>query len=141
MEWISANWIWLLLGLGMVGMHMFGHGHGSRGGHGSGHGHGGHGGGCCGGMGGHGHGQPKPQPEEATGGTPERAIDPVCGMPVPPTGSKTAIHNGRVYRFCSRECREVFEANPDLYLAEGAKPASVPSVRPHHHPTGGARHA
>ncbi len=50
------------------------------------------------------------------GAPPERSVDPACGNPVTPDKAKPSIHAGNVYYFCSRECREVFEAAPDLYL-------------------------
>ncbi len=141
MEWVSENWIWLLLGLGMVGMHMFGHGRGSHRGHGSGHAHGGHGGGCCGGMGGHGRTRPEPQSAPTNEDTPDKAVDPVCGEAVSLTGGKTAVHDGRVYVFCSQECRDVFEANQQSYLAPSTKAGSVPSAGSVRHSAGEAHHA
>ncbi len=51
-----------------------------------------------------------------TGGDAADAIDPVCGMPVPPgSSSAAAVHQGRTYYFCSRSCRDKFESNPGLY--------------------------
>ena len=48
----------------------------------------------------------------------DRPIDPVCNMPVPPGESTfTAEHDGRVYRFCSRACRDRFAADPGATLA------------------------
>lgn len=52
---------------------------------------------------------------------PERAIDPVCGETVRTANARPSVHDGRVYYFCSRDCREIFEAAPGLYLS-GAKP-------------------
>ena len=43
---------------------------------------------------------------------------------VQPRTAKSAVHDGHVYYFCSRECRERFEAAPDSYLA-AAVPASL----------------
>ncbi len=47
-------------------------------------------------------------------------IDPVCGMKVDPvkTAHKT-IYKGRVYYFCSKHCRELFDKNPEYYLKHG----------------------
>lgn len=52
------------------------------------------------------------------GVAPERSIDPTCGSPVRPDKAKPSVHAGNVYYFCSRECREVFEAAPDLYVGK-----------------------
>ena len=32
------------------------------------------------------------------------------------SNAKPSVHDGAVYYFCSRECRERFEAAPHLYL-------------------------
>ncbi len=64
----------------------------------------------------------------------DRPIDPVCGMPVSPEeGAFTAEHDGRVYRFCSRACRDRFVAAPGATLGDllydlvilGAGPAGL----------------
>ena len=47
---------------------------------------------------------------------PESAIDPVGGITVHTNAAKSAVHDGHVFYFCSRECRERFEAAPDTYL-------------------------
>jgi len=52
---------------------------------------------------------------------PKRDTDPVCGKTVLTQAAKSSVHDGRVYYFCSRECREVFEAAPDIY-AGGDQP-------------------
>lgn len=54
---------------------------------------------------------------------PDSDTDPVCGKTVRTDRAKSSVHDGMVYYFCSRECRERFEAAPDLYLqpsTEGA---------------------
>lgn len=48
---------------------------------------------------------------------PESDIDPVCGKTVQTNNAKSAVHDGRVYYFCSRDCRERFEAAPQTYLS------------------------
>ncbi|MEO3429584.1 YHS domain-containing protein [Pelagibius sp. CAU 1746] len=53
---------------------------------------------------------------------PETDTDPVCGKTVRPDQAKPSVHGGMVYYFCSRECRERFEAAPDLHLAPEAGP-------------------
>jgi YHS domain-containing protein len=47
---------------------------------------------------------------------PNRAVDPVCGMTVQPATAKSAVHDGRVYYFCSQDCRQKFEAAPASYV-------------------------
>lgn len=43
-------------------------------------------------------------------------IDPVCGMTVAADRGYGMTHQGMVYRFCSRDCLDKFEADPDRYL-------------------------
>lgn len=47
---------------------------------------------------------------------PETDMDPVCGRAVKTDNAKPSVYDGDVYYFCSRECREVFEAAPEAYL-------------------------
>jgi YHS domain-containing protein len=54
----------------------------------------------------HGHGKAPPAPEHQ---------DPVCQRPVPPTEGYGLMHGGALYRFCSRECLDRFEADPGRY--------------------------
>jgi YHS domain-containing protein len=51
---------------------------------------------------------------------PETDVDPVCGKTVATADAKSAVHDGWVHYFCSSDCRERFEAAPDLYLAAHA---------------------
>lgn len=53
---------------------------------------------------------------------PEKDMDPVCKKTVSTGQAKPSVYAGRVYYFCSRECREVFEAAPHLYLPESERP-------------------
>lgn len=53
------------------------------------------------------------QPKQASR---HKEIDPVCREAVSVDHAKPSVHEGRVYCFCSRECREVFEAAPQLYI-------------------------
>lgn len=66
-------------------------------------------------MGGHGrHGRHGGGPDSET-------RDPVCGMAVKPgASSAAAVHQGTTYYFCSRSCRDKFEANPGQYAAGAA---------------------
>lgn len=50
---------------------------------------------------------------------PAKDVDPVCGTTVTTEKAKSSVYAGNVYYFCSRECREVFEAAPDLYAGNG----------------------
>ncbi len=73
---------------------------------------------------GHGHGQARGEPGNAGSRNlrwrpPERDSDPVCGKSVRTEQAKPSVHDGNVYYFCSRDCREIFEAAPDLYLGGG----------------------
>ena len=46
------------------------------------------------------------------------AIDPVCGMTVEEADAPArADHDGTTYYFCSNDCREEFEANPQDYAS------------------------
>ena len=78
---------------------------------------------------GHGHGR---DDKKIAGGVPGKAddpvlrwvppakdVDPVCGKTVATGKAKSSVHDGSVFYFCSRECREVFEAAPDQYLGGG----------------------
>jgi len=61
----------------------------------------------------------------------DRPIDPVCGMPVSPEeGAFTAEHDGRVYHFCSRACRDRFVAAPGAKAVLAVKQhlATAPAV-------------
>lgn len=42
--------------------------------------------------------------------------DPVCGMSVQTENAKSVVHDGSVFYFCSQDCREKFEAEPETYL-------------------------
>jgi len=42
--------------------------------------------------------------------------DPVCGMEVDANKGYGKMHAGVLYRFCSRNCLDKFESEPDRYL-------------------------
>ncbi|WP_037375323.1 YHS domain-containing protein [Sedimenticola selenatireducens] len=42
--------------------------------------------------------------------------DPVCGMTVAADQGYGKMHQGMLYRFCSRNCLDKFEADPGKYL-------------------------
>ena len=73
-----------------------------------------------------GHGHTRPQSGPGKDGNPEfrwvppkKDTDPVCGKTVATDKAKPSVYDGNVYYFCSRECREVFEAAPALYVGDG----------------------
>lgn len=53
---------------------------------------------------------------------PETDKDPVCGKTVHTNQAKPSVYAGMVYYFCSRDCREQFEAAPHLYVNAGVSP-------------------
>ncbi|MEC5292872.1 YHS domain-containing protein [Aurantimonas sp. C2-6-R+9] len=57
---------------------------------------------------------------------PLKDVDPVCGKTVRTDRAKPSVHDGSVYYFCSRDCREIFEAAPEQYTGHVAKDS-----RPH----------
>jgi uncharacterized protein len=57
--------------------------------------------------------------------------DPVCGMKVDRARALTAAHAGHRYYFCSRDCRERFEADPDRYGAGRARPGEPEPAAAH----------
>ena len=64
------------------------------------HGHGGHGG-------------------HTGSGIPEGSMkDPVCGMEVAASEGYAKMYQGRRYRFCSRQCLDQFELDPQRYLQQ-----------------------
>lgn len=62
---------------------------------------------------------------------PESDVDPVCGKTVATDKAKLSVFDGTVYYFCSRECRELFEAAPDLYVGGGRRP-DIPRMEHSH---------
>lgn len=47
--------------------------------------------------------------------------DPVCGMEVDPQEGYGKMHKGTLYRFCSRDCLEAFDAEPERYLLSNSR--------------------
>ena len=45
-------------------------------------------------------------------------IDPVCGMEVDVEQGYGNIHDGNLYRFCSRDCLDTFESDTERYLKD-----------------------
>ena len=50
----------------------------------------------------------------------EKYIDPVCGMKVGSDKGYSKMHEGRLYRFCTRSCLDKFDADPARYLNKHA---------------------
>ncbi len=75
------------------------------------------------------HGQteesPKTETSELRWVPPETDTDPVCGKVVSTNEARATVHAGTVYYLCSRECREVFEIAPELYVSgsDGKQPS------------------
>lgn len=51
--------------------------------------------------------------------TVKKYTDLVCGMAVDIKQGYGKMHEGQLYRFCSRNCLDKFEAEPDKYIAGG----------------------
>lgn len=51
----------------------------------------------------------------------EKHTDPVCGMEVGINQGYGKMHEGQLYRFCSRNCLDKFEAAPGKYLKPPAE--------------------
>lgn len=48
-------------------------------------------------------------------------IDPVCGMVVPEEhAAECTDYKSRHYCFCSQECKDEFDLDPEMYVAETA---------------------
>jgi YHS domain-containing protein len=66
--------------------------------------------------------------------SPEKDIDPVCGMEVEAARAKSSLFGGRAYYFCSASCREKFEANPRAFAQKpGRDPQPMEDARGSHH--------
>ena len=47
--------------------------------------------------------------------------DPVCGMEVDEKNAPaSSVHKGAFYAFCSEDCKDKFDANPERYAASPA---------------------
>jgi YHS domain-containing protein len=64
----------------------------------------------------HGHGGHADHGTSADGSS-GPAKDPVCGMQVSAGEGYAKMHEGRQYRFCSRQCLDQFETEPRRYAA------------------------
>lgn len=58
---------------------------------------------------------------------PAEARDPVCGMALGPRTTAIQVeHRGKLYWFCSRECRDAFLLNPSRYTEPARPPGGSP---------------
>jgi Cu+-exporting ATPase len=54
-----------------------------------------------------------PVTEEET----KMAKDPVCGMEIDPNDAAATVdHEGQTYYFCSQDCADSFQDDPDSYI-------------------------
>ncbi|EAU55188.1 YHS domain-containing protein [Mariprofundus ferrooxydans] len=60
----------------------------------------------------HGHGDHAVKNDTAQG----KFIDPVCGREVDPKKGYGVMHEGNLYRFCSRKCLDQFDGQPTLFI-------------------------
>ena len=95
---------------------------GSHVGHG---GHAGHDGGT---------GSPDPGRGGGSGATPTTNVDPVCGMRVDADMGYTKMYRGKAYRFCSRDCLDKFEADPDKFAGGASQVPAQPGMGHGSHP-------
>ncbi len=57
------------------------------------------------------------------------ASDPVCGMPLTSTSGQSSLYSGTHYHFCSKTCKEKFDANPAGYSATSAMKNGLSGAR------------
>jgi YHS domain-containing protein len=50
-----------------------------------------------------------------------KLIDPVCGKEVDPNQGYGVMHEGDLYRFCSRHCLDQFDGQPSLFTQKQRK--------------------
>ncbi|AHC51217.1 hypothetical protein SUSAZ_03980 [Sulfolobus acidocaldarius SUSAZ] len=48
-------------------------------------------------------------------------IDPVCGMEVKENSQYKSMYKGKIYYFCSPQCKKAFDKDPQEYLTKGPK--------------------
>ncbi|MGC8558215.1 MAG: YHS domain-containing protein [Nitrososphaeria archaeon] len=48
-----------------------------------------------------------------------KKIDPVCGMEVDESSPYKSLFRGKVYYFCSSNCKTAFDRDPEGYLKSG----------------------
>ncbi len=58
----------------------------------------------------------------------DAGVDPVCGMKVEPDTGYASVYQNRAIRFCSRDCLDKFETQPQRYLSAGAMSEGMPGT-------------
>jgi YHS domain-containing protein len=58
----------------------------------------------------------KPAPPKYTASMVDNKRDFSCGMPVTAGIGDTAHYKGKIYGFCSKECKDIFLTKPDSFL-------------------------
>ncbi|MCL4344721.1 MAG: YHS domain-containing protein [Nitrososphaerota archaeon] len=48
-------------------------------------------------------------------------IDPVCGMEVDESTQHKTLYKGKVYYFCTANCKTEFDRDPEGYLKSGPR--------------------
>jgi YHS domain-containing protein len=56
----------------------------------------------------------------------DAGVDPVCGMNVEPGTGYASVYQNRTMRFCSRDCLDKFEGQPQRYLGAAAMGEGMP---------------
>ena len=86
------------------------------------------------GHGGHGDHPPQRNDESDQTVTPsthhalDAGVDPVCGMKVEPGTGYASVYQNQTVRFCSRDCLDKFESQPQRYLGAGAITEGMPGT-------------
>lgn len=47
----------------------------------------------------------------------DKHVDPVCGMEIRNETGYSMMHEGNLFRFCTRNCLDKFEAEPEKYTS------------------------
>jgi YHS domain-containing protein len=58
----------------------------------------------------------------------DAGVDPVCGMKVEPGAGYASVYQNQTVRFCSRDCLDKFESQPQRYLGAGAMTEAMPGI-------------
>ena len=58
----------------------------------------------------------------------DAGVDPVCGMKVEPGAGYASVYQDQTVRFCSRDCLDKFEAQPERYLGARAMAEARPGI-------------
>ncbi len=54
--------------------------------------------------------------QRSAGNNDDKHVDPVCGTKVDPREGYGKMYADRLYRFCSRDCLDKFDADPNRYI-------------------------